>query len=580
MAPPATAPAGGWRARSGRTGRRGREVQASPLTEGRTAAAASAREPPATDLQAVLAKLRESTMALAEADAQRVALAQDLKDAEEELRARSSRSGAEARERAALVDRAEGGEEARRRAKQLEELLSDERQQVRALSAERNGLRRRQEELVRDNERLRTQSAAAGAELSREREMASAAGRVSPASAVRGMGSPDVVAAGRPSTSPLLPSTVIRVNMELEKRLAREQELRQAAEEQNRVLSAKLQDQYVCASRDQTHSTEEVVRLKQCVQERDAEIGRLADLYKVMAGSGGARSGGAGASGAAGGREHARDSDLEAVKAENAQLNIQVAERDSLIATLRSEARATQDFARKSEGQQEEFRMHLTRVTNAFIPAVASLTKGPPRPPGNFVTPEEVSMIVAELIKSRQDLALAANRLEELRAEAAVRSEELESARGESVRRKRAEEEGSRARAELAPAVQEAERLGEEVRRLEGQNGMLREALGAADLDRQVHNLERAEVGGTARSPFGGGMSRKGGTASGSGGGAATPAVAAGPAGAGRSPWSAATSRNVREAEEGSKGVPTTPEAGLAMLLMEVQQMNLRLDAM
>ena len=514
-------------------------------------------------------------MALAEADAQRVALAHDLKDAEEELRARSSRTGAEARERAALVDRAEGGKEARRRAKQLEELLSDERQQVRALSAERNGLRRRQEELVRDNERLRTQSSAAGAELSREREMASAAGRVSPASAVRGMGSPDVVAAGRPSTSPLLPSTVIRVNMELEKRLTREQELRQAAEEQNRVLSAKLQDQYVSASRDQTHSTEEVVRLKQCVQERDAEIGRLADLYKVMAGSGGA-----GASGAVGGREHARDSDLEAVKAENAQLNIQVAERDSLIATLRSEARATQEFARKSEGQQEEFRMHLTRVTNAFIPAVASLAKGPPRPPGNFVTPEEVSMIVAELIKSRQDLALAANRLEELRVEAAVRSEELESARGESVQRKRAEEEGSRARAELAPAVQEAERLGVEVRRLEGQNGMLREALGAADLDRQVHNLERAEVGGTARSPFGGGMSRKGGAASGSGRGAATPASAVGPAGAGRSPWSAATSRNVRGAEEGSKGVSTTPEAGLAMLLMEVQQMNLRLDAM
>ena len=111
--------------------------------------------------------------------------------------------------------------------------------------------------------------------------------------------------------------------------------------------------------------------------------------------------------------------DLEAVKAENAQLSIQVAERDSLVATLRSEVAATGEFARKSEGQQEEFRIHLTRVTNAFIPAVAALAQGPPRPPGNFVTPEEVSMIVAELGKSRQDLALAANREEELRSEAA-----------------------------------------------------------------------------------------------------------------------------------------------------------------
>ena len=186
------------------------------------------------------------------------------------------------------------------------------------------------------------------------------------------------------------------------------------------------------------------------------------------------------------------------MKAENAQLSIQVAERDSLVATLRSEVAATGEFARKSEGQQEEFRIHLTRVTNAFIPAVAALAQGPPRPPGNFVTPEEVSMIVAELGKSRQDLALAANREEELRSEAAARARELEEAREEAALRKRAEERGERARAELAPAVQEAERLGAEVRRLEAQNGLLQDALRSAELDRQLRNLERAEGGGAA----------------------------------------------------------------------------------
>ena len=197
------------------------------------------------------------------------------------------------------------------------------------------------------------------------------------------------------------------------------------------------------------------------------------------------------------------------MKAENAQLSIQVAERDSLVATLRSEVAATGEFARKSEGQQEEFRIHLTRVTNAFIPAVAALAQGPPRPPGNFVTPEEVSMIVAELGKSRQDLALAANREEELRSEAAARARELEEAREEAALRKRAEERGERARAELAPAVQEAERLGAEVRRLEAQNGLLQDALRSAELDRQLRNLERAEGGGRQRegprAPAGGG---------------------------------------------------------------------------
>ena len=457
-------------------------------------------------------------MALAEADAQRVALAQDLADAEGELRARAERAGAEARERAALADRAAGGEEARERVGQLEALLSEERQQVRALSAERNGLRRRQEELVGENTGLRARAEAAEAELTRARELASAARAAPPASIRSAIGvSPDGPRGATPAasaTSPLLPSTVIRVNMELENRLAREQELRRAAEEQSRALGAKLQDQFVSASREQTDSTEEAARLRQCVQERDAEIGRLADLYRVMSEAsrtgGGAHGGGAGARGGApGGGRPQRDSDLEAVKAENAQLSIQVAERDSLVATLRSEVAATGEFARKSEGQQEEFRIHLTRVTNAFIPAVAALAQGPPRPPGNFVTPEEVSMIVAELGKSRQDLALAANREEELRSEAAARARELEEAREEAALRKRAEERGERARAELAPAVQEAERLGAEVRRLEAQNGLLQDALRSAELDRQLRNLERAEGGGRQRegprAPAGGG---------------------------------------------------------------------------
>ena len=513
-------------------------------------------------------------MALAEADAQRVALAQDLKDAEGELRARAERTGAEARERAALVDRAAGGDEARERVRQLEGLLSEERQQVRALSAERNGLRRRQEELVSENARLRARAEAAEAELAQTRELASAARATPPASRGAGGASPGDPRGAAPvaaMTSPLLPSTVIRVNMELENRLAREQELRRAAEEQSRALGAKLQDQFVSASREQTDSTEEAARLRQCVQERDAEIGRLADLYRVMSEAsrtaGGARGGGGGGRG-----RPQQDSDLEAVKAENAQLSIQVAERDSLIATLRSEVAATGEFARKSEGQQEEFRMHLTRVTNAFIPAVASLAQGPPRPPGNFVTPEEVSMIVAELSKSRQDLALAANREEELRSEAAARAKELEDAREEAALRKRAEERGERARAELAPAVQEVERLGGEVRRLEALNSLLQDALRSAELDRQVRNLERAEGGSSARGRT---------LLRGAGGGesAATPVSAPGGSGlGGRTPWSAAASRRPGAAEEPHEAA--TPEAGLASLLMEVQQMNLRLDTL
>ena len=429
-------------------------------------------------VQLVTRRLRESTMALAEADAEKTALERRVREAERTL------EGLKAND-AKVVGNAEAVvKKLRQRCIRLETLLEAAVRERDGCLRDRGELRRALDAAAADNARLR-------ADLDRTRALGGGGGGGLPASPASFFGATPAAAA--PGAGGLSPSL--------------------------REQAARLDAQNVQTevARMQTLHAAEVQGLKQLVLQREGEIQRLGGLLRHpdMAPAGGAAGAAAAtpsflqtAAGAPRPKTEWASRDLEETQQDNAQLQILLAERDSKAATLKAEVESLREFLDRASKDRERFREHLTGLTTALIPVRWLL--GPPEAPGAFASRKDLQKLLATFEEAREAAAFGAKaveqyereregheaavveakaaaraaeaRAEALQREGEERAEKLEAAYGGHLEALEGRFRG--AEAEARDRDREVRRLAGKVLDLEAANGRLREALAHAEVEK------------------------------------------------------------------------------------------------